>query len=119
MSPEISQDAVSIAIATLKDFETGYLSGSGFINPFLRPGVTVQNMAYACGFWKDSVTKSGRRRADVAAARRLLLKLKKEGLVESTGKHRTMACGSSAVECFALSGFTERLDQAIKDQITS
>jgi hypothetical protein len=112
-SPTFPQELKVLALEKLREFETGFLSDSvhGYNNPFRRPGLTASDIAYACGLVKDEATKYGRAKADVAAARRLLKELIQDEKVESTGKHRTMQCGSQGKECFAPYGFTERLTE--------
>ena len=83
----------------------------GFNNPFRRQGVPATDIAWALGFLKEGETKSGRQRVDTAMARQLLADMVKAGMVEMTGAQRTLACGSKAVECYALAGFGERLAQ--------
>lgn len=114
---QFSDTQIQQALAHLQQFEQAYLGNSvqGFNNPFRRPGVTALDLAFACGFVREGETKSGRVRVDSAAARRLVKRLIEQGLVESTGFHRTMSAGSQAVECFALAGFTERFEAARSD----
>lgn len=106
-SPELK----ALALEKLRDFETAFLGDSvqGYNNPFRRPGLTASDLAYACGLVKAEITKSGRVPADVVAARRLLKELIQDEQAESTGKHRTMQCGSQGKECYAPHGFSKRL----------
>lgn len=100
-----------LALEKLREFETTYLHDPvhGRTNPFRRPGLTASDIAWAWGLVSDQTTESGRAKADVVAARRLLKELIGEGLVESTGKHRTLQAGSQGKECFAPAGFMQRL----------
>lgn len=105
---------VEKVLGLLREFEGQYLADPvhGFNNPFRRAGVPASQVAFACGFLKEGVTNSGRQKVDTPAARRLLKEMLKEGLIESVGSQRTLACGSRNVECYALAGFAERLDRA-------
>lgn len=111
---EFSEQQIQQALDRLQEFEQHYLCDPvmGFNNPFRRPGVPVQELAYACELLKEGTTASGRIRADMAAARRLTKLLLSQKLIESTGSHRTLSAGSSTVECFALVGFGARLQAA-------
>lgn len=115
LPPDASHaEARRLALEKLREFETAYLGDPvhGRINPFRRPGLIASDIAWACGFVSAQTTASGRAKADVPAARRLLKELVAEGLVESTGKHRTLQAGSQGKECFAPAGFLERLAAA-------
>lgn len=109
-----TEDQIQKATAYLRAFEESHLGDpvQGFNNPFRRPGVVASDIAFECGLLKEGETASGRQRVDAPAARRLMKHLIDQGVAESVGVHRTMACGSATKECFALKGFTERLAAA-------
>lgn len=106
-----SGEVKALALERLREFETAYLADPvhGRVNPFRRPGLTASEIAYACSLFTDASTRSGRAKADVAAARRLLKELIADGTAESTGRHRTLQAGSQSKECFAPAGFALRL----------
>ena len=112
--PELVENQKTLALARLRDFEAGYLGDAvqGFNNPFRRAGVTAKEVGWACSLFKPGLTARGSPRIDVPAAKRLLKQLVAEGQVETTGAQRTRHAGAATVECFALVGFSERLEAA-------
>jgi hypothetical protein len=113
-TPAFTEAQVQAVLAKMREFEDSYLSNpvTGFNNPFRRPGLLASDIAFDCGLLKEGQTRSGRQKVDTPAARRLMKQMLNEGLIESTGSHRTMACGSTPTECFALKGFGDRLQSA-------
>lgn len=97
----------------LAQYEQDYIESHSWFNPFRRPGVIVSDLAFACGLVKDETTTSGRVKVDAPAMRRVLKELAAAGKIECTGKHRTMSCGSVPKECWALAGFTGRVNAFI------
>jgi hypothetical protein len=85
------------AVTYLKAWEISQLDAVVDWNPFQRRGVTARTLATHLGF------------TDTFKARRLLLELVADGLVESTGVQRTLQAGSKPAECFAPAGFTQRM----------
>lgn len=114
MDNTINAEQQEKVLALLQAFEKQHLSDpvQGFNNPFRRQGVPASQIAFAAGLLKEGTTRSGRQLVDTPAVKRLLKAMLKAGLIEATGAQRTLACGSKSVECYALAGFAERLEQA-------
>lgn len=107
---------IAKALAHLQAFEKAHLGNpvQGFNNPFRRGGVTAKELAFACELFKPTDHPDDGLRGDSVAGRRLAKALIALGLAESVGKHRTLSAGSQGVECYALTGFSARLEDAQK-----